>query len=537
MAVRAMMLVRVLRRRGSGTSTTGTPGSASELIVWRRAELGEGIRGKSRESAASAGTATVMAPELLKHLDALLEVVIGFLLQALDDAAQVVGQLRDLVIGQAFEECQAGGGVGIGVLSGVVPGLGERDGDGAAVVGRRFALDEALRLQLAEQLGHRLTGHPHQVGQLTLSHLGLQLQHGQYATLSVSRIAPGLAAGASALPAELENGHVPQPLGRQSAGVGLFSLFLFVDVVSHCCCPSGCMALTFCQVPDINNARPRTICQVPDKHLSFIRGSTCLQGPRIGRPKYAGGGATAGVGACGGVGVGRAGVGARRAGTIEGVQIPQVDWDATSTVSVLTTRLLGLPAAGKRVMVGLAGAPGAGKSTIAAALASALERELPGQVALVPMDGFHLAQSVIERAGLAEVKGAPETFDAYGYVALLSRLQHEADHTIYAPEFRRAIDDAVAGAIPVTSEVRVVITEGNYLLLDDAPWNTIRDLLDEVWYVTLPDESRIGRLIERHMQFKDSEGAARRRATVSDQRNADLVEAHTAGASLVIRYR
>ena len=235
--------------------------------------------------------------------------------------------------------------------------------------------------------------------------------------------------------------------------------------------------------------------------------------------------------------MGRAGVGARRAGTIEGVQIPQVDWDTTSTVSVLTTRIMGLPAAGKRVMVGLAGAPGAGKSTIAAALASALERELPGQVALVPMDGFHLAQSVIERAGLAEVKGAPETFDAYGYVALLSRLQHEAGHTIYAPEFRREIDDAVAGAIPVTSDVRVVITEGNYLLLDDAPWNTIRDLLDEVWYVTLPDESRIGRLIERHMQFKDSEGTARRRATVSDQRNADLVEAHTAGASLVIRYR
>lgn len=216
-------------------------------------------------------------------------------------------------------------------------------------------------------------------------------------------------------------------------------------------------------------------------------------------------------------------------------EIPELRWAESSTGMALADRAESLLAGHHRILIGLAGAPGAGKSTIATAVAAELETRLPEQVAVVPMDGFHLAQSVIERAGQAEIKGAPQTFDAHGFVALLARLRHDRDETIYAPEFRREIDDAVAGAIPVDPQVRIVITEGNYLLLDEAPWHMIRELLDEIWYVRLPQELRVQRLVERHMHFKDQEAEAYRRATVSDQRNADLVEKQQSGAKLIIQ--
>ncbi|MBM2618276.1 nucleoside/nucleotide kinase family protein [Actinoplanes sp. LDG1-06] len=187
-----------------------------------------------------------------------------------------------------------------------------------------------------------------------------------------------------------------------------------------------------------------------------------------------------------------------------------------------------------RVLIGLTGPPGAGKSTISELLVSGLDELLPGQVALVPMDGYHLAQSAIERMGLADVKGAPETFDGAGYVALLQRLRLETDTTVYAPEFRREIDDAVAAAVAVPPRVRVIITEGNYLLLDTAPWTQVRTLLDEAWYVELDDGTRIDRLVERHVRFKDDPVTAERRARGSDQRNADLVARSKNRADLVL---
>lgn len=138
-----------------------------------------------------------------------------------------------------------------------------------------------------------------------------------------------------------------------------------------------------------------------------------------------------------------------------------------------------------RVIVGLAGPPAAGKSTLATALAAALTDGGASAVA-VPMDGFHLANAELARLGLADRKGAPETFDATGFVNLLRRLRVDEPTTVYAPTFSRQINESIGSAIPVAPEVRVVVTEGNYLLLDTPPWHEVRPLLDLALYLDAP---------------------------------------------------
>jgi pantothenate kinase len=215
---------------------------------------------------------------------------------------------------------------------------------------------------------------------------------------------------------------------------------------------------------------------------------------------------------------------------------PPVHWGDGAAGRRLWPRIAALLEGRERVLIGIAGAPGAGKSTVAQAVADEAQRHLPGQVALVPMDGYHLAQTTIERRGRAGSKGAPDTFDAPGYLALLERLRRADGETVYAPEFRRELDDPVAAAVEVDPAVRVVVTEGNYLLLDTPPWSAVRPLLDEAWYVEVPETTRLERLIARHVRFKDDPATARRRALGSDQRNAELVEASRARADLVIVY-
>ena len=187
---------------------------------------------------------------------------------------------------------------------------------------------------------------------------------------------------------------------------------------------------------------------------------------------------------------------------------------------------------GRRFMLGLAGAPGAGKSTVAQALLHAFE----GRAVVVPMDGFHLANSELARLGLAGRKGAPCTFDAAGYVALLERLRRRPDGaTVYAPEFRREIEEAIAGAIAVPDDIELVITEGNYLLLEEAPWHGVREQLDETWYVDVDPDLRRSRLVARHMQFGRSEQAARDWVEGTDEPNARLIEASRPRAQRVLR--
>ena len=183
-----------------------------------------------------------------------------------------------------------------------------------------------------------------------------------------------------------------------------------------------------------------------------------------------------------------------------------------------------------RRLLGITGAPGAGKSTLAAELVQALG----GRAVVVGMDGFHFANSELARLGRAERKGAPDTFDAAGYVALLRRLRAAGPDVVYAPEFRREIEEPIGSAVPVPAEVPLVITEGNYLLLDTPPWDQVRPLLDEVWFLRPADDERVRRLVARHRAYGRSLAAANERALGSDQRNAEAVAATAARADRII---
>lgn len=196
-------------------------------------------------------------------------------------------------------------------------------------------------------------------------------------------------------------------------------------------------------------------------------------------------------------------------------------------------RLRALLADGRRKLLGLVGAPGAGKST----LALALQQAFAGVSQVVPMDGFHLASTELDRLGRRGRKGAPDTFDAAGYAALLRRLrQQPPGEIVYAPEFRREIEEPVAGAIAVMPTTQLVITEGNYLLLDVGPWATVASLLDEVWYVETDDALRTDRLARRHQRFGRGPEAARAWVEQVDEPNARLIAATRARAQHVFRW-
>ncbi|SHM93431.1 nucleoside/nucleotide kinase family protein [Cryptosporangium aurantiacum] len=188
-------------------------------------------------------------------------------------------------------------------------------------------------------------------------------------------------------------------------------------------------------------------------------------------------------------------------------------------------------ASGPRRILGLTGAPGAGKSTLAAALVEALA---PNAV-LVPMDGFHLANAELLRLGRRDRKGAVDTFDAAGYVALLRRLRDPADGLVYAPHFAREIEEPIACAIPVPAAVPLVVTEGNYLLVDDGPWAAVRELLDEAWYVEVTEDVRLERLVARHVAFGKDPEAAWAWSHGTDQRNAEVVAATRDRAHRIVR--
>lgn len=196
----------------------------------------------------------------------------------------------------------------------------------------------------------------------------------------------------------------------------------------------------------------------------------------------------------------------------------------------LLARAQALADVGSRRILGIAGAPGAGKSTVARRLVDALD----GAAVLVGMDGYHLAQSELQRLGRAERKGAPDTFDPAGYVALLRRLRTPNSGTVYAPEFRRAIEEPIAGAVPVQPGVPLVLTEGNYLLLDTPPWSAVRGLLDEVWFLAPDERTRRRWLIARHRRYGRTEEQAAERTTGSDEHNGRLIAPTAARADLIV---
>ena len=187
---------------------------------------------------------------------------------------------------------------------------------------------------------------------------------------------------------------------------------------------------------------------------------------------------------------------------------------------------------GSRRLLGIAGAPGAGKSTLAERLVEALGE----RAVLVPMDGFHLADAALERLGRLTRKGAPDTFDAAGYVALLQRLRTAMPHdpSVWAPMFERELEQPLAGAIEVGAEVPLVLTEGNYLLLDQGPFAQVGAMLDARWFVEVPERMRHERLIARHEHFGKPPAAAREWALGPDEDNARLVAATRDRADVVV---
>jgi pantothenate kinase len=184
----------------------------------------------------------------------------------------------------------------------------------------------------------------------------------------------------------------------------------------------------------------------------------------------------------------------------------------------------------RRVLVGVAGPPGAGKTTLAGRLAA----DVGVSAVVVSMDGFHLADCVLDRLGRRDRKGAPDTFDAAGFVQLLRRIRDDLDEVVYAPVFVREQEQAVAGALPVERLHSVVIVEGNYLLCDGA-FAPVRGLLDTRWYVDPDPVLRRDRLINRHVRYGRSPAAAQRWVERTDEPNARRVAFTRGRADVVVR--
>ena len=203
----------------------------------------------------------------------------------------------------------------------------------------------------------------------------------------------------------------------------------------------------------------------------------------------------------------------------------------TSTeLDQLTARAQRLAGQPSRCLLGITGPPGAGKTTLALALVAALG----DQACLVGMDGFHLSQELLTELRRLDRKGAIDTFDGPGFLTLIRRLREPATDVVYAPQFRREIEESIAGAVAVGPDVRLVVVEGNYLLVPEAPWSGLRKLLDEVWYCEPPEPMRIASLVARHRLYGRSEEDARDWALGPDQRNAELVATTRQYADLVV---
>jgi pantothenate kinase len=195
---------------------------------------------------------------------------------------------------------------------------------------------------------------------------------------------------------------------------------------------------------------------------------------------------------------------------------------------------------GERRIIGVVGNPGSGKTTLVSAVLEALaatgDGRPDGWLAHVPMDGFHLADVELTRLGRLDRKGAPDTFDAAGYAALLLRLHtaHGSHEIVYAPAFDRDIEQPVAGSIPVLPQCELVLTEGNYLLLDDGAWREVRAQLDEVWFLEADDDVRRSRLVDRHVRFGKTRTHAEAWVAEVDEPNATLIAETRSRADVLV---
>ena len=205
--------------------------------------------------------------------------------------------------------------------------------------------------------------------------------------------------------------------------------------------------------------------------------------------------------------------------------MPVISVHAGDLAGWIVERSSGAP----RYLFGIAGPPGSGKSTLAAALAD----ELAAPV--VPVDGFHLSNVVLADLGLLGVKGAAETFDADAFVGLVRRLRTAAD-AVDCPAFDRTIDEPTADQVRVEPDDAVVIVEGNYLLLDESPWSELVDLFDAVAYLDVADDVRVGRLVDRHVEFGRTRPEALDFARRSDEANARRIAPSRSRADVLVSF-
>ncbi|WP_043671755.1 nucleoside/nucleotide kinase family protein [Clavibacter michiganensis] len=214
---------------------------------------------------------------------------------------------------------------------------------------------------------------------------------------------------------------------------------------------------------------------------------------------------------------------------------PQPGSRPVADLDALAARALGLVRDGRRAILAIAGSPGAGKTTLARALVARVDGIAgAGTAAYVPMDGFHLANATLDRLGRHDRKGAIDTFDGWGVLALVRRIRAETKHTVYAPSFDRAVDEGVAGAIAIEASARLVVVEGNYLLVDEDPWAQLRAELDEAWFCATPGDARFSRLVDRHTAGGRDLDAAAAWAREVDGANAILIEGTRGRADLVV---
>ena len=205
--------------------------------------------------------------------------------------------------------------------------------------------------------------------------------------------------------------------------------------------------------------------------------------------------------------------------------------DVTAHVNVLSERIHEMRNDGDRILVAITGAPASGKSTLAAEVNRRLNLQKVKSM-VVPMDGFHLDNAILERRDLMPRKGSPETFDAIGFLNLVNRLKENAE--VFAPAFDRTRDLSIAGAIEVPADCEVVLVEGNYLMHDEAPWEYLAPLWDLTARVDVPLEQLRARLIQRWLSLNHSRAVATRRAESNDIPNAKRIIEHALPCDIVL---
>jgi pantothenate kinase len=204
------------------------------------------------------------------------------------------------------------------------------------------------------------------------------------------------------------------------------------------------------------------------------------------------------------------------------------------TSEELVSAILARAANAKRLVVAIAGPPGAGKSTVSATLCTAINERDPGAAVVVPMDGFHLDNAILDARDMRKRKGSPATFDCAGFEVMLKRLR-EGGEDIVIPLFDRKLDLARAGADIVRADQQILLVEGNYLLLDQTPWNRLESLFDMTVFLQVDRLELENRLVQRWLGFGYNVGSAQARALSNDMPNADLVLEHSRPADFILK--